>query len=93
MTTPPRLTLEQYLAFVGGKPLEQLGPFLPVSPPVVVTQEEKDTLLATITARKQWISLVWFPFPFTLNPAPHSPFIHPSFPLTLSFQADQVPPL
>jgi len=77
VTTPPRLTLEQYLAFVGGKPLEQLGPFLPVSPPVVVTQEEKDTLLATITARKAVDFTGMVPIPFYTEPGPsftlHSP--------------------
>jgi len=86
VTTPPRLTLEQYVAFVGGKPLEQLGPFLPVSPPVVVTQQEKDTLLATITTRKvaDFTGTV-----VTLNLA----LILHSSPFTCSFQADQVSPL
>ena len=49
MSTPPKLTVEQYLAFVA-KPLENI-----LSSPtraVVVTQQEKDTLLATIAARK-----------------------------------------
>jgi len=42
--------MEQYLAFVGGKPIEQTVPPPPL--PVVVTQQEKDSLLATLTTRK-----------------------------------------
>jgi len=53
VSTPPKLTTDQYLAFVGGKPLEEIvPPPPPASTPVVVTQQEKATLLATITARK-----------------------------------------
>jgi len=45
--------MEQYLAFGGGQPLEQIvPPPPPTTTPVVVTQQEKDTLLATVTARK-----------------------------------------
>jgi len=70
-----KLTKEQYLAFVGGKPLEQ------------IVQEEKDTLLATITARKVADFTGMFPITCHVDPCP---FIHPSSPFTCSFQADQV---
>ena len=45
------LTIEQYLA----------------STPVVVTQQEKDTLLASVAAETWQISLVWSPFCVTSN--------------------------
>jgi len=71
VSTPPKLTVEQYLAFVA-KPLENI-----LSSPtraVVVTQQEKDTLLATIAARKvvDFTGTIQFLFklnlPFMLSP-------------------------
>ena len=55
MTTPPKLTREQYLAFLDGKPLAQIvPPPAVVSPPPIPgpTQKEKDALVASLTARK-----------------------------------------
>jgi len=97
VSTPPKLTKEQYLAFVGGKPLDQIvvppatlqaqQPALPPGP----TQKEKDALVASLTALKDT-----FPgmTPLTLlpySPPPvHSRFLC-TFPLSFSRQADQVP--
>ena len=74
--------MEQYLAFVGGKPLEEIvpPPPPPARTPVVVTQQEKATFLATITARKVADFTGMVPHSLvTLNPALISPFIalHP----------------
>jgi len=50
VSAPPKLTREQFLAFLDGKSLDQI--VLPAPEPVVVTQQEKDSLLAAIAARK-----------------------------------------
>ena len=83
--------MEQYLAFIGGKPLEEIvTPPPPASTPVVVTQKEKDTLLATLTARKVADFTGMVLIPFDTEPCPS---FHPSPPFTCSFQADKVSPL
>ena len=64
------LTIEQYLA----------------STPVVVTQQEKDTLLASVAARKVADFTGMVPILCHIEPALH--FLQPPF--TLSFPADQV---
>jgi len=45
VTTPPKLTREQYLAFLDGKSLEEIAAYY-------ATQIEKDAFVASLTARK-----------------------------------------
>jgi len=82
--------MEQYLAFIGGKPVEEIvPPPPPASTPLVVTQQEKATLLATITARKVADFTGMVPHSLSHWTLPPS-FTHP---FTCSFQAAQVSPL
>ena len=80
--------MEQYLAFVD-KTLEEIVSPSPARTPVVVTQQEKDTLLATVAARKVVDFTGNDQIPCLTEPCP-SFHLHP---LTHSFQADQVSPL
>ena len=80
VSTPPKLTMEQYLAFVDGKPLEHILHPPPASTPEDGTQQEEDALLPTTTTMTaDSTSMVIF-----LDPAGFFPFT-PFFSFTLSF--------
>ena len=66
--------MEQYLAFVD-KTLEEIVSPPPARTPVVVTQQEKDTLLATVAARKVVDFTGIIQFRVSPNPAPLFTFI------------------
>ena len=89
--------MEQYLSFVGGKPLAQI-----VSPPASgPTQKEKDALVATLTAQKDTFPSMIPHSPLSIFPlTPHHIFTHTlfvfsfvlfAFPFPHSQQVDQVP--